>query len=240
MSKKLLIAEDHHAIGKAVADHLRNEGFDCVWVERGDDALRAAMAQHFDAAVLDVMLPGVDGRKVLHDLRLLNESIPVLVMSARDSIEARVEGLELGADDYLVKPFSLLELTARVHALLRRGVSATNETTILRTADLEVDRVRRTARRGSRPLQLSPREFDLLALLASNADRIVPKDTLMKLVWRVSSRATPIDNLLAVHIARLRKELDTAGAPTLLHTVRGMGYALSEKSDAIERDHARS
>jgi two-component system, OmpR family, copper resistance phosphate regulon response regulator CusR len=240
VSKKLLIAEDHRTIGAAVADHLRREGFDCVWVERGDEALHAAATHRFDAAVLDVMLPGLDGREVLRELRLMNESIPVLMMSARDSVEARVEGLELGADDYLVKPFSLLELGARVHALLRRGASTTTDSTLLRLADLEVDRVQRTAMRGQRSLQLSPREFDLLVLLASNAHRILDKDTLMKSVWRVSARATPIDNLLAVHIARLRKELDAPRACALLHTIRGIGYVLTDKPDFLYTEHARS
>jgi two-component system copper resistance phosphate regulon response regulator CusR len=171
------------------------------------------------------MLPGLDGRALLRELRSRSPALPILLMSARDTVDARVEGLDLGADDYLVKPFSVIELAARLRALLRRAGSS--RPSVLRVFDLEIDVVERVARRAGQALLLAPREFDLLSLLAENADRVVRKEQLMAVVWKVSARATPIDNLLAVHVGRLRRALERDGAPPILHTVRGAGYVLS-------------
>jgi DNA-binding response OmpR family regulator len=220
-----LIVEDHIAIGRAVQTCLNAEGFKCTLETRGDCALERSRSEVFDAAVLDIMLPGLDGRALLRELRSRSPALPILLMWARDTVDARVEGLNLGADDYLVKPFSVIELAARLRALLRRAGSS--RPSVLHVFDLEIDVVERVARRAGQALLLAPREFDLLSLLAENAGRVVSKQQLMAVVWKVSARATPIDNLLAVHVGRLRRALERDGAPPILHTVRGAGYVLS-------------
>lgn len=236
----ILVVEDNEAIGRGVESALRDAGYIATWCHRGDDALVHLTRMSPNAVVLDVMLPGLDGCALLALIRSRAPQLPVLMISARDAVDDRVQGLSLGADDYLVKPFSLVELVARVGALLRRStVTAEAERgqatdTTLVVDDLVLDRVARTARRDGRPLQLSAREFDVLALLMRHADTVLSKQTLMREVWKVALRATPIDNLVAVHMARLRKEIDLPGLVPLIHTIRGIGYRLSAKqcSDA--------
>jgi two-component system copper resistance phosphate regulon response regulator CusR len=176
--------------------------------------------------VLDLMLPGQDGLAALRELRLEAPRLPVLILSARDRVDDRVTGLELGSDDYLVKPFSFAELLARVRALLRRGQPAR---TSIAVGPLELDLLAQEARARGAPIGLTRREFALLACLGRHRDEDVSREMLTREVWRGAHRAPPLDNVLDVHVARLRRKLEDAGLPPLIHTVRGVGYRLSER-----------
>jgi DNA-binding response OmpR family regulator len=179
----------------------------------------------FDLVVLDVMLPGRSGFEILKTLRERRIHTPVLMLTARDGVDDRVAGLDLGADDYLVKPFAVPELLARIRALLRRGRPSD---TCLKTADLEIDLVSRRATRGERPLELTVREFELLEYLLRHQGHLVSREMLAHEVWKEPRRATPLDNVIDVQMARLRKKVDAQGGPRLIHTVRGVGFVLRE------------
>jgi DNA-binding response OmpR family regulator len=176
--------------------------------------------------VLDLMLPGRSGLEILQTLRQRRLETPVLILTARDGVDDRVLGLDLGADDYLVKPFALPELLARVRALLRRG--RPSEVFRLKAADLELDVVARRASRADRLLDLTVREFELLEYLLRHQGHLVSREMLAREVWKEPRRATPLDNVIDVQIARLRKKVDTEGAARLIHTVRGVGFILRE------------
>jgi DNA-binding response OmpR family regulator len=185
-----------------------------------------AQEETFDLVVLDLMLPGRSGLEILQALRQRRIDTPVLVLTARDGVDDRVLGLDLGADDYLVKPFALPELLARIRALLRRGRPA--DIVRLKTADLEIDLVARRASRGSRVLDLTVREFDLLEYLLRHQGHLVSREMLAREVWKEPRRATPIDNVIDVQMTRLRRKVDVDGGPRLIHTVRGVGFVLRE------------
>jgi DNA-binding response OmpR family regulator len=172
------------------------------------------------------MLPGRDGIEILGALRKQGSSVPVLLLTAKDAIEDRVSGLDAGADDYLVKPFAFAELSARIRALLRRNKPET--TALLIIASLEVDPARRTVSRDGHRIDLTGREFELLEYLARNHGRIVSRQMLARDVWHETGRATPLDNVIDVHVARLRRKMDDPFQHKLLHTVRGVGFTLSE------------
>jgi DNA-binding response OmpR family regulator len=174
------------------------------------------------------MLPGRDGLEVLAALRRQGISTPVLLLTAKDAVESRVAGLDAGADDYLVKPFAFPELSARIRALLRRGKA--EPMTPIRIGTFEVDPVTRTVLRESIRLELTVREFELLEYLARNKGRVVSREMLARDVWKEPGRATPLDNVIDVHVARLRKKLDDPFSIKLLHTVRGVGFLLSEEA----------
>jgi two-component system copper resistance phosphate regulon response regulator CusR len=176
--------------------------------------------------VLDLMLPGRSGLEILRALRQRQLQTPVLILTARDGIEDRVAGLDLGADDYLVKPFALPELLARVRALMRRG--RPSDVLRLKAADLELDLVARRASRAERRLDLTVREFELLEFLLRHQGHLVSREMLAREVWREPRRATPLDNVIDVQMARLRKKVDVDGGPRLIHTVRGVGFVLQE------------
>ena len=180
----------------------------------------------FDAILLDLGLPGRGGLEVLAGLRSQGLRLPVLVVTARDAIDDRVRGLDAGADDYLVKPFAFAELLARLRALLRRG--RPEEALRVRVADLEVDPLTRTVRRGGEEIELTTREFELLQYLMRHHGQIVSRDMLARDVWKELSRGTPLDNVIDVHVARLRKKVDPGGGPRLIHTVRGVGFVVRE------------
>jgi two-component system copper resistance phosphate regulon response regulator CusR len=176
--------------------------------------------------VLDLMLPGRSGLEILQTLRQRRVDTPVLILTARDGVDDRVTGLDLGADDYLVKPVALPELLARIRALLRRGRPA--DALRLKVADLEMDLVSRRVDRGDRVLELTSREFELLEYLLRHQGHMVSREMLARDVWKETRRATPIDNVIDVQMARLRRKVDPNGGPRLIHTVRGVGFVLRE------------
>ncbi len=223
---RVLVVEDEPKIAALLAQALEAEQYDLVVAATGEDGFFRANAETFDLVVLDVMLPGRSGFDILQTLRQRRIDTPVLMLTARDGIADRVRGLDLGADDYLVKPFAVAELLARIRALTRRG--RTTEVTRLRAADLELDLVARSATRGGRVLDLTVREFDLLEYLLRHHGHPVSRDMLARDVWEEPRRATPIDNVIDVQMARLRKKVDVDGAPRLIQTVRGVGFVLKE------------
>ncbi len=223
---RVLLVEDERKLAKILNSALQAEQHDVVVAPTGDDGFARANAEAFDLVVLDLMLPGRGGLEILKALRQRRIDTPVLILTARDGLDDRVLGLDLGADDYLVKPFALPELLARVRALLRRG--RPSEALRLKAADLELDLVTRRAARGERLLDLTPREFELLEYLLRHQGHLVSREMLAREVWKEPRRATPLDNVIDVQIARLRKKVDTEGGGRLIHTVRGVGFVLRE------------
>jgi two-component system copper resistance phosphate regulon response regulator CusR len=223
---RILIVEDERKIARVLASALEADHFDVVVASTGEDGFFRANAEAFDLVVLDLMLPGRGGLEILQALRRRRVETPVLIITARDSVEDRVLGLDLGADDYLVKPFALPELLARVRALLRRG--RPSDVFRLKAADLELDVIARRANRGDRPLELTLREFELLEYLLRHQGHLVSREMLAREVWKEPRRATPLDNVIDVQIARLRKKVDAEGAVRLIHTIRGVGFVLRE------------
>jgi two-component system copper resistance phosphate regulon response regulator CusR len=223
---RVLVVEDERKLAEVVAAALRGEHYDVVVAASGEDGFFRANAEIFDVVILDLMLPGRSGLEILQALRQRRLQTPVLVLTARDGVEDRVLGLDLGADDYLVKPFAFPELLARVRALLRRG--RPSEVLRLKVADLELDQVSRRAARGDRALDLTAREFELLEYLLRHQGHLVSREMLAREVWREPRRATPIDNVIDVQIARLRKKVDVENSARLIHTVRGVGFVLRE------------
>ena len=223
---RVLVVEDERKLRDVLASALQSEHYDVVASGTGDEGFARAQGEAFDLVVLDLMLPGRSGLEILQALRQRRIDTPVLVLTARDGVDDRVLGLDLGADDYLVKPFALPELLARIRALLRRGRPA--DVVRLKTADLEIDLVSRRASRGSRALDLTVREFDLLEYLLRHQGHLVSREMLAREVWKEPRRATPIDNVIDVQMTRLRRKVDVDGAPRLIHTVRGVGFVLRE------------
>ena len=204
---------------------LERQGHQVVISPTGEEGFFLVNAEEFDLVILDLMLPGRDGLQVLSTLRKRGLETPVLVLTARDAIEDRVQGLDKGADDYLVKPFAFPELLARVRALLRR----TEQGPQLRLADLEMNVVTRNAKRRGQHLELTGREFELLEYLLRHKDQVVSREMLARHVWKESARATPLDNVMDVHINRLRRKVDEPFDRKLIHTVRGVGFVLREE-----------
>jgi two-component system, OmpR family, copper resistance phosphate regulon response regulator CusR len=223
---RILLVEDEIKVGNAVSEGLRAEGYGVTWAQTGEEGFFHASSQGFDLIVLDVMLPGRDGIEVLQTLRKQGAKTPVLLLTAKDAIEDRVLGLDAGADDYLVKPFAFAELTARLRALLRRNKP--ESAGVLTIAGLEIDPIRRIVSRESQRIDLTAREFELLEYLTRNHGRVVSRQMLARDVWQETDRATPLDNVIDVHIARLRRKMDDPFETKLLHTVRGVGFTLSE------------
>ncbi len=223
---RVLIVEDERKLAQVLASALETEHYEVVVARTGEDGFFRGNAEVFDLVVLDLMLPGRSGLDILQTLRQRHIETPVLILTARDGVEDRVLGLDLGADDYLVKPFALPELLARIRALLRRG--RPTEVFRLKTADLELDVVTRRAVRAERLLDLTAREFELLEYLLRHQGHLVSREMLAREVWKEPRRATPIDNVIDVQITRLRKKVDTEGQVRLIHTVRGVGFVLRE------------
>jgi DNA-binding response OmpR family regulator len=223
---RILVVEDEHKLAHALASALRAEHYDVVLAPTGEDGFFRANAETFDLVLLDLMLPGRSGLEILQALRKRQVQTPVLILTARDGVEDRVLGLDLGADDYLVKPFALPELLARIRALLRRG--RPSDVLRLKAADLEVDLVGRRAVRAGRTLDLTTREFELLEYLLRHQGHVVSREMLAHDVWEEPRRATPIDNVIDVQMTRLRKKVDLEGHQRLIHTVRGVGFVLRE------------
>lgn len=225
---RILIVEDEPKTANAIRNGLRGEAYDAVVARTGEEGFFVLNAESFDLVVLDWMLPGRDGIAILKTLRSRGTKTPVLLLTARDTIEDRVLGLDSGADDYLVKPFAFAELLARIRALLRR----VGDTDILRKqiGDLVLDVENRRVLRGSREIAVTPREFELLAYLLRHHGQTVTRQMLAKEVWREPHRATPLDNVIDVHVAHLRRKIDEGHRQKLIHTVRGVGFVLREDS----------
>lgn len=220
---RLLVVEDDPTILSFVVKGLEEAGFAVDAADDGPRGLQLALTQPYDAAVLDVMLPGRDGLSVIEELRARRISTPVLILSARHTVDDRVKGLQAGGDDYLTKPFAFSELLARIQALIRRS-HGTVEPTTLSVGDLKLDLVSRLAARAGRPIELRPREFALLEYLMRNAGRVVSKTMIMEHVWNYSF--DPRTNVVDVLVFRLREKIDREFTQKLIHTVRGIGYVL--------------
>jgi two-component system, OmpR family, copper resistance phosphate regulon response regulator CusR len=224
----ILVVEDDPNVALAMREGLQRESYEVTVAMSGEEGYYLLNTGSFDLVVLDLMLPGRDGLEVLATFRRKELTIPVLVVTARDAVEDRVAGLDAGADDYLVKPFAFSELLARIRALLRRGRSEAPPR--LTALDLELNVATRRATRAGRDLDLTLREFELLEYLVRNQGRVVSREMLARDVWRETRRATPLDNVIDVHIARLRRKIDDPFARRLIHTIRGVGFII--KADA--------
>jgi two-component system, OmpR family, response regulator MprA len=227
MKAHILVVDDERHITELLRRTLAYEGYSVEVARRGDEALRKAFEHPPDLVVLDLMLPGMDGLEVCRRIRAAGDQVPILMLTARDSVPDRVAGLDTGADDYLVKPMDSDELLARVRALLRRRNPEQAE--VLRFADLELDTGSRMARRGKREFSLSTTEYELLALFMRRPRQVVTRDIIMERVWGYDFEGE--SNVLEVYIGYLRSKMEAGDEPRLLHTVRGAGYVLREKSE---------
>jgi two-component system, OmpR family, copper resistance phosphate regulon response regulator CusR len=221
----ILIIEDEPKLGKALCEGLKTEGYDVTLTRSGEDGFFKANERFFDLILLDVMLPGRNGIDVLKTLRKQQVQTPVLIITARDALEDRVLGLDAGADDYLIKPFAFLELSARIRALFRRGKP--ESVVVLRSNTLEMNLITREVSREGKRIDLTMREFEILEYLLRNAGHVVLRAMLARDVWRETSRAIHLDNIIDVHIARLRRKMDDQFDHKLIRTVRGVGFMLS-------------
>lgn len=222
----ILIVEDDRTTADYVSDGLRRSGFVCTHAADGEEGLVAVLHGGYDAVVMDIMLPKLDGLEIIRRARAAGVRTPIIVLSARGSVEAKVTGLEAGGDDYLAKTFSITELVARVQALLRRA-SATPEATALREADLEVDVVTHRVTRAGRRIDLQPLEYQLLEYLMRNKGRVVSKTTIMERVWDYAF--DPHTNVVEVRVSRLRSKITAPGERELIHTIRRFGYVLEAR-----------
>ncbi len=220
---KLLIVEDEPKTGAYMKRGLAEAGFTVDLATDGLDGLHLGLAEAYDLIILDVMLPGLDGWQVLQTLRKAGRETPVLFLTAKDSVDDRVKGLELGADDYLVKPFAFAELLARVRTLLRRGTK-TKELDAMQVADLELDLLRRRVTRAGRRIDLTAKEFALLELLLRRQGEVLPRSLIASQVWDMNFDSDT--NVVEVAVRRLRAKIDDDFEPKLIRTVRGMGYVL--------------
>ena len=219
---RVLVVEDDRAVGSFIRTGLAQEGYAVDLLDEGSSVGDQARTIDYDVVVLDLMLPGRSGFQVLRDIRAVKPTLPVLILTAKDSVEDRVTGLDAGADDYMTKPFALAELSARLRALLRRG--APHET-LLRLADLEMDTIRRKVRRGGVTVDLKPKEYALLEFLLRHAERPVTKSLIIEHVWDIHFDS--ISNVVEVHINSLRNKIDRTFGTPLIHTIRGVGYVLT-------------
>ena len=223
---RVLVVEDEKKTAAFIRKALQAEGFAVDVCHNGTEALAAPRATPYDAIVLDIMLPGRDGLSVLRQWRSQHQATPVLLLSARGEVNERVEGLDSGADDYLPKPFALVELIARVRALTRRGTE--NKSPVLKVADLTLDTITHQAQRGNQAIELTSREYRLLEFLMRSAGRRCGRMMLLEKVWDYDF--DPGTNLVDVYIKRLREKIDAPFEPKLLHTVRGTGYVLRDEA----------
>jgi two-component system copper resistance phosphate regulon response regulator CusR len=223
---RVLVVEDEMKVANALREGLEGEKFEVIVERTGEGAFFRVNTESFDVILLDLTLPGRDGLEILQALRQRGVKTPVLVLTARDSLQDRVTGLDAGADDYLIKPFAFAELLARIRALVRRGRVA--ETPRLMVGDLEMDLVTRKVTRSAQPVELTVREFELLEYLLRYHGQVVSRETLARDVWKETARTTPLDNVIDVHIARLRRKVDLDQSIKLIHTVRGVGFMLRE------------
>lgn len=224
---RVLLVEDEPGIARFVQQGLCEAGYAVDWAEDGEEGLSCALANDYDLAVVDIMLPGINGLALLRRLRSRSWKVPVLLLTARDAVDDRVRGLDSGADDYLVKPFAFPELLARIRALLRRPPLQAEP--VLRVADLELDTVRREVRRHGRLIDLSPREFALLDYLMRHPNQVLTRTQIAEHIWNYDFVAE--SNVVDVYIGYVRRKLDRGAAQPLIHTVRGVGYRLSAEAE---------
>jgi two-component system copper resistance phosphate regulon response regulator CusR len=220
---RVLIAEDHASLARSIATGLRDEGYAVDLTFDGEEALHLARANPYDALVLDIMLPNRDGWNILQTLRRAGSPVPIMFLTARDAVEDRVKGLDLGADDYLIKPFEFDELVARIRALIRRGHS--QQSANIHIGDLEIDTARKTARRGENEIELTAREFALLEYLAHRQNQVVTRAEIWEHLYDEHDEIS--SNVVDVYIGYLRSKIDKDFPTRLIHTRRGLGYILS-------------
>jgi len=223
---KILLVEDDERTAKFIMNGLKQAGFVVEHASNGEEGLDRALIESYDAAVVDIMLPKLDGLSLIDKLRERKVMTPVIVLSAKSSVDDRIKGLQAGGDDYLVKPFSFSELLARIQALIRRA-TAVAEPTSLTVGDLSMDLIRRKVSRRENEIELQPREFALLEYLMRNAGRVVSKTMIMEHVWDYNF--DPQTNVVEARISRLREKIDRPFNGKLIHTIRGVGYVLEEK-----------
>jgi heavy metal response regulator len=233
---RVLVVEDEPGVASFVKKGLREAAFAVDWASNGIDGGHLAATEQYDLIVLDLMLPGLDGFSILRKVRKQGIQTPIICLTARDSVEDRVQGLNLGADDYLAKPFSFSELLARISALFRRGQRLTTNPILV--ADLSINVVTREVRRGERRIDLSPREFALLEYMSRNAGQVLSRTMLLEHVWDMNQ--DPFTNVVDVHVTRLRKKIDHGFGCTLIHTIRGVGYVLKQGSPCDDREPSAS
>jgi two-component system OmpR family response regulator len=223
---RVLVVEDDKKIASFVSRGLKEAGYVVDVAERGDDALQLALHNHYDVAIVDLMLPGLDGLILIERWRAQKVKMPVIILSAKHSVDDRVKGLQIGGDDYLTKPFAFSELLARIQALVRRS-TAMSEPTTLKYGDLTLDLLSREVTRGGRKIELQAREFGLLEYLLRNAGRVVSKTMILEHVWDYNF--DPKTNVIDVLVSRLRSKVDRDFDRKLIHTMRGFGYVLKAK-----------
>jgi two-component system copper resistance phosphate regulon response regulator CusR len=223
---RILVVEDERKVAAALQSGLEAERYSVNLAATGEEGFYLANTERFDLILMDVMLPGRDGFEILTSLRQRGVKTPALLLTARDAVDDRVQGLDSGADDYLVKPFAFPELLARIRALLRRGIP--DLPARLKVSDLEIDVARRSVERSGTKVDLTPREFDLLEYLARNQGRVVSREMLARDIWNETARHTPLDNVIDVHMTRLRRKIDEPFEKKLVQTVRGVGFMLRE------------
>ena len=226
---RILVVEDDKKVARALREGLQGEHYDVRVASTGEEGFFLVNHEVFDLVLLDLMLPRRDGVEVLTTLRKRGLQTPVLILTAKDTVDDRVQGLDLGADDYLVKPFAFPELVARIRALLRRG--RMDQVLKLQLDDLEMDLLTRRVTRRGLTLDLTAKEFELLEYLLRHQGRVVSREMLARDVWQVAARATPLDNVIDVSIARLRRKIDDPFEKKLLHTLRGVGFMLGGKHE---------
>jgi len=220
---RILLVEDESKVARFIARGLSADRFAVDTAADGQNALDLAGAYHYDLIILDLMLPGITGTEILRRLRSRDTNVPVLVLSARDALADKVGHLELGADDYLTKPFAFAELLVRVKALLRRG--PVNRASVIRVGDLELDRLSRRVTRGGRPIELTAKEYSLLEYLMANAGRVLSRSMIIEHVWDQSFDG--VFSIVDVYLGRLRSKIDQSADQKLIRTVRGVGYSIS-------------
>jgi DNA-binding response OmpR family regulator len=222
---RILVVEDDRKVASFIQVGLEQEAYAVDVLHEGTGAGEQVGSIDYDAVVLDLMLPGRSGFQILRDIRARKADLPVLILTAKDSLDDRVTGLDSGADDYMVKPFALAELSARLRALLRRGKP---RETRLRLADLEIDTTRRVVTRAGRPIDLKPKEYALLEFLMRNSDRPVTRSLIIEHVWDIHFDS--VSNVVEVHVNSLRNKIDRGFTAPLIHTIRGVGYILTDRS----------
>lgn len=226
---RILIVEDEPKVAAALRQGLETESYSISVANNGEEGFFLASSEQFDLVILDIMLPRRSGIEILSAMRERGMRTPVLLLTAKDAVQDRVLGLDSGADDYLVKPFAFPELSARIRALLRRGKG--ERPAILNAEDLQMDLIRRMVTRGTQPVELTAREFELLEYLLRHKGEVVSREMLARDVWKEVMRHTPLDNVIDVHMVRLRRKIDEGFPVKLIRTVRGVGFVLkSEES----------